>query len=297
MVLDAPRLSGSARLYLGVIAAVVSLGAAGAASWPALRPSGPDTRAGTETPQVLPPPESPAPETVSPPLPTVADDATAFDLEAIASGAPLPRAAAMLLAEQGSPVVRGDSEARLRRLLAQALLADEAVANERERLWSLRQAQASGTPLPAEDRLWLAVLRDRYEAATADVQELSLRVDTVPPSLLMAASMAAVSAKAAARIGDDAPRQVTARAPARDDVRTPLHVLNTHRAYAAFRRERAEMRRASAGLDALRLAAVLPAEGAGGVPGGKAIAAIITDARLTRFDAARLQPARAATMR
>jgi len=62
------------------------------------------------------------------------------------------------------------------------LRANEKILEDRERLLALDGGQDAAS----DDAAWLAELAGRYEVEAGDLDELKLRVDTVPPSLVLA---------------------------------------------------------------------------------------------------------------
>ena len=203
-------------------------------------------------------------------------------------------------------------------MLPLVLLVNEDILAERRQLWSIRFKLKRGDSVPAEQRIRLRVVADRYATKVDDLHELGRRVDVVPPSIILAAAgeelkreQALETARKAARrersvgaalgaAGDrpsskhamgEMPNKTAlslARSPL-EFIRALVHALNTLPAYESFRPARAEMRLAGQPLDALRLAAALPSH-RGSQLHGEHITALIMARRLDRFDAARLQP-------
>ena len=73
-------------------------------------------------------------------------------------------------------------------MLPLVLLVNEEILAERRQLWSIRFKLKRGDPVPAEQRIWLRVVADRYAAKADDLDELGRRVDVVPPSIVLAAA-------------------------------------------------------------------------------------------------------------
>ena len=203
-------------------------------------------------------------------------------------------------------------------MLPLVLLVNEEVLAERKQLWSIRFRIKRGDPMPAEQRIWLDVVADRYAADAKDLDELGRRVDAVPPSIVLAvveeerkgqrqeavetgrkparrersAGMArgtSGTASSTHALGDEAKAVATlARSPL-GSIRALVRALNTAPAYQGFRAARAEMRLAGRPLDGLRLAAALPSQRASQLHADHTIG-LINAGRLDRFDSARLQP-------
>ena len=253
------------------------------------------------------------------PAPEQPDARPAYDLEAVAAGAPVPRVFAATLPERNESGSGIADEDILKSMLPLVLLVNEEILAERRQLWDIRFKLKRGDPVPAEQRIWLRVVADRYAAKADDLDELGRRVDVVPPSIVLA-----VAEEELKRERQEAPKTARKAAPGERSVgatrgaagdrpsgkhvgemqkekapslaRSPLehiralaHAINTVAVYESFRLARAQMRLAGQPLDALRLASVLPSQ-RGGQLSGEHISALIAAHRLDRFDAARLQP-------
>jgi Bax protein len=241
-----------------------------------------------------------------------------YDLEAVAAGAPVPRVFASSLpeAEATGSDVKGEEIAKA--VLPLALLVNEEILAERKHLWSIRFKLKRGDPVPAEQRIWLGVVADRYAADADDLDELGRRVDAAPPSIILAVAedelnrqrqQAVETARKAANreksagmargasggassthLSEDEPNKTVAnmtRSPL-ELVRALVRELNTVPAYQSFRSARADMRLTGRPLDGLRLAAALPNERRSQLRGDHIVGSI-TARRLDRFDTARLQ--------
>lgn len=244
------------------------------------------------------------------------DARPAYDLEAVAAGAPVPRVFAATLPESNESGSGIGDEDILRSMLPLVLLVNEEILAERRQLWSIRFKLKRGDPVPAEQRIWLRVVADRYATPVDDLDELGRRVDVVPPSIALAAAGEELKREHAletARKSAGGERSGAARAAASDRrpgkhvtgempnktgpslARSPLehiralaHAINTVAAYESFRRARAKMRLAGQPLDGLHLASVLPDQR--GQLSGEHVTSLIAAHRLDRFDGARLQP-------
>ena len=161
-------------------------------------------------------------------------------------------------------------------VLPMVLEVNDVIRTQRERLLALERRMRAGKILGAQDQAWLDRLKRRYRVK-GDVAMLKARVDVIPPALALA--QAAVESdwgrSRFARAGNALFGQWTFR---RDEGMKPNEAeegsrhrvrqfdrlmdlvaayamnLNTHAAYAPFRRERAAMRAAGAPLDAYTLA-------------------------------------------
>ncbi len=191
------------------------------------------------------------------------------------------------------------------------LQVNEETLAERRRVWDLRYRMRLGQRLDAIDRLWLAGRFDRYGVASGDFEGLLVRMDIIPPSLALAQSaeesgwgtsryVREGNALFGQRIFSDDRHMTPAR---RDDgkthsikafdaiidsVRGYVANLNTHPAYAAFRRDRAAMRAGGRPIDGMSLAGRLTRYSERGAGYIKTIRSIISVNRLSRLDDARL---------
>ena len=188
---------------------------------------------------------------------------------------------------------------------------NEEILAERRRLWQLRHHLRLGERLNATDRLWLAVMAERYRVKRGDIDALLNRVDIVPVSLALAQS-AEESGWGTSRFGREGNALFGMWTTARDGGMTPLNRdqgkthkikaygsllesvrsyvrnLNRHGAYKQFRSARADMRRAGAPLEGAVLAGELTAYSQRGADYVATIRTIIEANGLSRLDAARL---------
>lgn len=238
----------------------------------------------------------------APPAAVPAEPAS-IDLAAIAAGAAVPRPLDGRADGRGIAAEATRQGTFLAHVLPLALVADEEVRVERARLWTIRQQLNRGGRLAAEYQLWLGAVAERYQVGQDDIAELSRRIDTVPASILLAASALATRwnvadepawrAMAAVIRSKAAPLPVSetpARAlpPPADALSVYLWSINTQSAYLPFRRARERARLAGAPLSATGLAVTLPRVAPAPLPGATALVAAITGQQLDRFDAARL---------
>ena len=165
-------------------------------------------------------------------------------------------------------------------LLPLVLQVNEALLDQRRRLIALRDKLDSGKNLSARERRWLGGVAAYYSADPDDVDRLLERVDIVPPSLALAQAAlesgwgtSRVAREGNAVFGqymfddsidppsDDESAQAIYRLRTfgglLDAVIAYAHNLNTHRAYRAFRAERAAARADGRDLDGYALAGLL----------------------------------------
>jgi Bax protein len=150
----------------------------------------------------------------------------------------------------------------LRTVLPLVLLANEEIAQRRARLLALVARHEAGLDLSVADRAWLDALADLYDAERGDFATLKARVAEIPPSLALAQSIVESgwgtsrfaregNALFGQRVWSDAAKalvpsrnrsvRVQAFLDLMDSVRSYMHNLNTHPAYAGLRAERARL--------------------------------------------------------
>lgn len=150
-------------------------------------------------------------------------------------------------------------------MLPLVLKANEEVMADRHRLWQLHHDTSLGVAIAAKDRLWLAVLADKYRTERGDISMLLDRVDVVPPSMALAQAAeesgwgtsrflregnAIFGQWTFSEISDLVPHKRDSGKKHRirsfrslsDSVRAYIDNLNGHRAYRGFRSLRARMR-------------------------------------------------------
>jgi len=230
---------------------------------------------------------------VSPPItfivhPTVeglqaAFERAAYDLEETRSKrTPVPRLRLVML-PRDLPEMKDAGQRKtvfLSLLLPLVLEANAHISMERRRLRYAIDRQAAGRQLSQEMVAWLESLARRYKGSPDRLDDLLLRVDTVPPSLVLAQA-AAESGWGTSRFAvegnaifgqwttaggrglaplerpDGMSYKVRSFERLIDSVNAYLLNLNTHRSYRGFRGVRAEMRRAGKPLDGPVLAGEL----------------------------------------
>lgn len=196
-------------------------------------------------------------------------------------------------------------------LLPLVLEANAQIAMERRRLRNAIERRAAGQQLSQELADWVGKLAKRYKASADRLEDLLLRVDTVPPSLVLAQAAAesgwgtsrfAVEGNAifgqwtTARGKGLVPREradgmthkIRSFDRLIDSVNAYLLNLNTHRSYRGFRGLRAEMRQAGEPLDGPVLAGELRRYSEKGEEYVELLQGIIRKNRLRPFDMATL---------
>ena len=196
-------------------------------------------------------------------------------------------------------------------MLPLVLQENERILADRKRLIRLRVEKNLGNKLEARDRLWLAVLAERYKVKDESISELLRRVDVVPPSLAMAqaAEESGWGTSRFAQVGnalfgqwttaggdglipEDRPEgmdhKVRKFGTLTQSVAAYMRNLNTHRAYREFRRERQNDRKKGNALDGYDLAATLSSYSARGTEYISSIRSIIDANALRALDEAKL---------
>lgn len=158
----------------------------------------------------------------------------------------------------------------IKSILPAILRTNEEILDRRARLEALSRKQESGRELSASEQVWLAETAALYDLKTLNLPELLRRVDVVPPSLALAQG-ALESGWGTSRFAQngnalfgqkifiesneaipsyDRNGKEVFRMRSFDDVqssvRSYVHNLNSHPAYAGFRKLRAEMRKKTA---------------------------------------------------
>jgi Bax protein len=203
-----------------------------------------------------------------------------------------------------SPEARKDRFVKV--LLPLILAENERIAAERKHLLRLQEYLNAGGPISETDRIWLQAMADRYEVEydadeLADTMELLVeRVDVVPPSLAIgqAALETGWGTSAAARgqamfgqmiFSDDGERAEVRRFERlAHAVRAYELNLNTHKAYARFRAQRAAMREHDKPLNGFQLALTLVRYSERKMDYVKDVRGLIKANKLQPLDAARL---------
>jgi Bax protein len=199
-------------------------------------------------------------------------------------------------------------------ILPLVLRENEEITANRVRLMEISERSEGDAKLPADDRLWLAAMAERYDTEPANLAELARRLDIVPPSLALAQAAEesgwgtsrfanegnalfgqrtygtdgmAPQGSIQGRIADENFR-VRAYRDLGGAVRSYIHNLNTHAAYTQFRKERAKKRAADQSLTGHALAETLMRYSERGTDYVKTLQSLIRANRLNDFDKARL---------
>ncbi len=207
-------------------------------------------------------------------------ESAAYDLEDIRSKrTPVPRLRLFMLPRDLPEITDVDERKTVFLSLALPLIleANAHIAVERRRLRYAIERRAAGQKLPQDLEDWLAGLAKRYKGSTDQLEVLLRRVDTVPPSLVLAQAATesgwgtsrfaiegnaifgqwtTTGAKGLVPLGRPEGETYMVRSFDRliDSVSAYLLNLNTHRPYRDFRKMRAELRRAGEPLDGTKLA-------------------------------------------
>lgn len=196
-------------------------------------------------------------------------------------------------------------------VLPMVLQVNEVIRGQRERLLTIERRMHEGKALSDEDRAWLKSLKQVYRVENDDLMKLMVRVDIVPPALALA--QAAVESDwgrsrfacqgnalfgqwtysqrkgiKPQEVTEGSSQRVTRFARLIDSVAAYAMNLNTHPAYAIFRRERAAMRLTGQPLDAYALAGQLSLYSQQGDDYVSILRSVILDNALARFREARL---------
>lgn len=181
---------------------------------------------------------------------------------------------------------------------------NERILHDRERIMAIRERLGEQQALNGKDIDWLAALARRYGADNADIDDLLRRVDAVPPSLAIAQAAletgwgtSRVALRGNALFGqmemrsgrDDQPVFVVKTF---DDLAGAVSAyalnLNSHRAYTAFRAERAALRDRGLIADGHELAAHIWRYSERGMDYVRDVQMIIRSNKLRPFDPAHL---------
>ena len=178
---------------------------------------------------------------------------------------------------------------------------------ERKKLIELKKLVKNKIKLSAENRLWLAVMKDRYKVVRGGLGALELGMDIIPPSLALAQA-AEESGWGTSRFvvegnalfgqwtldskngliplgrGINRNYRVQAFRSLLDGVRAYARNLNTHRAYRSFRVGRSELRRSGKILSGQKLSRHLASYSERGESYVRSLQKIITSNSLGKFD-------------
>jgi Bax protein len=228
-------------------------------------------------------------------------------------GTPVPR---VFLAEMprdlhAVPEVSLKKTVFFQTMLPLILQENERILSDRHQLIRLKAEQALGGKLSARDRLWLAVLAERYKVKDENLDTLLRRVDVIPPSLAMAQAAEEsgwgtsrfaqhgnaiygqwTTAGGEGLIPEERPEGMDHKVRSFDNleqsVAAYIRNLNTHRAYLDLRKERSKLRRSGEALDGLLLAESLTKYSERGKEYIESVRTIIDVNGLRELDDARL---------
>ena len=190
------------------------------------------------------------------------------------------------------------------------LQVNEEIQGQRHRLEMIAATLDQKEKPKAVDRLWLAMMSERFNVERDDIAGLLHKIDVVPPSLALAQAakesgwgMSRFTREGNALFGQWTFAKGNLVPDGRDDgkehmiksfdtlfesVKAYVRNLNTHRAYREYRTLRADLRQESKPLDGRVLAGKLHRYSELGVEYVNAIRALISYNKLNRFDDARL---------
>lgn len=240
-------------------------------------------------------------------------EALSYDLNDIVNGnVGVPRVFMTAIPRDMSDI-RETSEKKslfFKAILPLVLQVNESLLADRARLLSIQQTVREGETPTAVDRLWLAMMSDRYDVVRDDISALLARVDIIPPSMALAQA-AAESGWGTSRFvqegnalfgqwtfaagnlvpegRDDGKGHMIKRfSSLLDSVRGYARNLNKNRAYREFRDLRSELRRSGKPLDGRVLMGKLHRYSERGVDYVNEIRSLISFNKLHRLDDARL---------
>ncbi len=205
----------------------------------------------------------------------------------------------------------------IKTMLPLILHINEQLRATRARVEALAVREAGGEPLAPADRDWLSAQYDRFDVEVGNLEILLRRIDVVPPSLAMAQGAeesgwgsSRFALEGRALFGQRTFKKRSGIVPLQradgkrfkvrsfdhllDGVRSYVHNLNTHPAYAGFRVLRARLRAEAGGdhgLDSLRLVEALEGYSERGEKYIETIKSIIRHNELRSLDDAQLSQA------
>ncbi len=207
-----------------------------------------------------------------------------YDLDAVITGSDfVPRVQLASMPKNLSLINATDRKKEIffKAVLPLILQVNEEITTDRQRLKDINTQIKSGSKLKATDKLWLAIMADRFNTRRGDVEAVLSRHDVVPPSLALAQA-ATESAWGTSRfvregnamfgqwtfssskkgiVPDGRSAGKTHRIEAfpslMESVRSYASNLNRHRAYREFRKIRATMRANGGPIDGHLLAPTL----------------------------------------
>ena len=238
-----------------------------------------------------------------------------YDLGAVASGnVRVPRIFLPRIPRDWRGLVPADKrkQAFIILVLPLVLQANEHVYADRQRLLDLAARKQKGEAWTERDQVWLQTLADSYGTEADDLQELAKRVDIIPPALALAQAAiesgwgtSRFTTEGNALFGQWTMDEENAMVPDERDpgethgirrfstlaasVGSYFRNLNSHRAYAKFREQRAALRAKNKALRGSDLAKYLGSYSERGTEYVEAVQKFIAANELAPYDEARLQ--------
>ncbi|MHA1600989.1 MAG: glucosaminidase domain-containing protein [Alphaproteobacteria bacterium] len=238
-----------------------------------------------------------------------------YDLDAVAGGnGRVPRIFLPRIPKDWRGLVQADKrkQAFVILVLPLVLQANEHVYAARQRLLDLAVQKKKGKAPSAPDQEWLQALAKSYGTKSDDLKELVLRVDIIPPSLALAQAAiesgwgtSRFTTEGNALFGQWTMDEAKAMVPSGRDqgatygirryptlaesVASYFRNLNSHGAYAKFRKRRAALRAKGKALNGVELAKYLESYSARGADYVQSVQKVITANRYAPLDEARLQ--------
>jgi Bax protein len=191
----------------------------------------------------------------------------------------------------------------IKMMLPLVLAENERIRKDRARALELRAMLEEDAPVSAEQMAWLAELASRYGVDDGNLDELFKRVDVVPPALALAQAAletgwgtSNVAQRGHAMFGQMVFRidesgtiaEVKMFDSLAAAVQAYAYNLNTHRAYAEFRKVRTQMRSSGRVIDGYELANHLIRYSERKLDYVQAVRGLIRFNKLQAFDQARL---------
>jgi Bax protein len=191
----------------------------------------------------------------------------------------------------------------IKMMLPLLLAENERIRQDRARALEIRALLEDGMPVTAEQLAWLADLTGRYGVDDGNLDELFRRVDVVPPALALAQAAletgwgtSSVAQRGHAMFGqmvfridaDGTVASVKTFSNLAAAVEAYAYNLNTHRAYADFRKVRANMRSSGRVIDGYELSNHLIRYSERKLDYVQAVRGLIRVNNLQPFDRARL---------
>lgn len=240
-----------------------------------------------------------------------------YELPAVRAGkSPVPRLYVTNLPNDLPAIETTDQRKSLflKSLLPLVLLVNEEVARRRLEVETLLARRRDGESLAPGDLGWLAEVADLYGVSPDDDDELLKRVDTIPPSLALAQAVLesgwggsrfallgnslygqrvwgkSQNGMAPKGLDDSVGFRVRSFEDLMASVRSYVHNLNSHRAYAKLRARRANLRRKSGWPAGAPLVETLNSYSEEGAAYAQRLRAVMVGNHLGDYDRARLEP-------